>query len=470
MEHITVSPRNDLRSGAIWKSICGELHNFKQVFDNNDGIYSAMNLGAISANGKFLVFWNAGEKITDLEQVMKLIQRLKVCNSPQFISQAEIEWLPGVAQNRDTYLGFLSGRKSMFISHQSYFVSREHFLKEGSFSSKFKVASDTELILRMSKFEIDFSDDICPVWVESSKFARLNHRTGRLENLRIAFKYLLKKRMSMRLPRLILAECFFVLSAASRLFELSAPKLRNNSRNKDSKSLHVPKNKNLSYGRVRVTYEFSKAIEVHIPHNLTIKVGIIGGSLDDYEVGELLIHSPKAQFTVLGIEGADVFMDLNQPADNSFDFDVVLVSQVLEHIWNHNNFFENIVTSVKKGGFIWVSCPASNKVHASPDYFSAGFTSQLIQNNFELRNVKSLSSGGFGTRRLYVATHLLPGWLTLRGHSCPLIYAFEERALFSRIILWIRYFPFLVFLSFMNAEDSRSERWFTESWWMGRRL
>lgn len=470
MEHITVSPRNDLRSGAIWKSICGKLHNFRQVFDNNEGIYSAMNLGAISASGKFLVFWNAGEEITDLEQVIKLIQRLKVCNSPQFISQAEIEWLPGVAQDRDTYLGFLSGRKSKFISHQSYFVSREHFLNEGGFSTKFKVASDTELILRMSKFEIDFGEDVSPVWVENSKFARLNHRTGRRENLRIALKYVLKKRISLRLPRLILAECFFIVSAASRLFELSAPKIRITSPNKNRNLLHFPKNKNLSYGRVRVTNEFSKAIGVHIPRNLTLKVGIIGGSLDDFEVGELLIHSPKAQFTVLGIESSDVFMDLNQPVVKSLDFDMVLVSQVLEHIWNHNNFFENIVASVKKGGYIWVSCPASNKVHASPDYFSAGFTNHLIQNNFELRNVESLSSGGFGSRRLYVGTHLLPGWLTLRGHSFPLIYAFEERVLFSRIILWIRYFPYLVCLSFMNAEDSRSERWFTESWWIGRRL
>lgn len=470
LEHITVSPTNDLHSQAVWQSICGKLHGFKQISDENEGIYSAMNLGAKCATGKFVVFWNAGEKITDFEQVVKLLQRLNASNSPQFISQAEIEWLPGVVQDHDTYLGFLSGRKSKFISHQSYFVSREYFLNEGGFSAKYKVASDTEFILRMSKFTIDFGEDVNPVWIENSKFASLNHRTGRLENLKIALKYFFNKRIFLRLPRLILAECSFALSAVSRLFEFSALKFRFVYRSKDARLLRISKNKKMSYGRARVTSEFSKAIDMYLPPDLSIKVGIIGGSLHDYEVGELLKHSPRAEFTVLGIDSADVFIDLNQSVGKNFDFDMVLVSQVLEHIWNHNNFFDNIVSCVKRGGFIWVACPASNKVHASPDFFSAGFTSQMIQNNFDVRNVHTVSFGGFGSRRLYVATHLLPGWLTARGHSYPLIYGFEERAHLSRLLLWVRYFPNLAYLTFVNAEDSTSARWYTESWWMGQRL
>ena len=124
VEHITVSPRDDRHAHAVWKNICKGLPNFKLVSDENEGIYNAMNLGSKCATGKFLVFWNAGEKITNYEQVSRLIERLRSSESPQLISQAEIEWLPGNLQDLDSYLGFLSGQKSKFISHQSYFVSR----------------------------------------------------------------------------------------------------------------------------------------------------------------------------------------------------------------------------------------------------------------------------------------------------------------------------------------------------------
>jgi SAM-dependent methyltransferase len=469
VEHITVTPRDDLHARTVWQNICEGLPNFKQVSDGNEGIYSAMNLGSRCATGKFLVFWNAGEKITNYEQVSRLIERLRSSDSPQLISQAEIEWLPGNIQDLDSYLGFLSGQKSKFISHQSYFVSREHFLKQGGFSAKFKVASDTEFILRMSRFGIEFSEDIKPVWVENSNFASLNHRLGRLENLQISIRYLFKKRFFLRLPKLILSEISFVLRAAARLFEVSARHFKFVYRDSEYHFLQFRKNRKISYGRARVTSEFSKAIDRHLLPNVSKKVGVIGGSLDDYEVSVLRRHSPKAEFTVLGIEGSDVLMDLNQPFDRESQFDLVLVSQVLEHIWNHESFFSNVISCVKKDGFIWVGCPASNKVHASPDFFSAGFTHQFLQHNFESRNVHSVLSGSFGSKRLYVATHLIPGWLTPRGHSFPLFFGFEDRTFLSRILLWARYFPYLVYLSFVNAEDSSSDRWLTESWWFGRK-
>jgi hypothetical protein len=469
VEHITVSPRNDHNAIAVWQNICEGLPNFKHVSDANEGIYSAMNLGSRCSTGKFLVFWNAGEKITNYEQVSRLIERLRSIDSPQLISQAEIEWLPGNMQDLDSYLGFLSGQKSKFISHQSYFVSREHFLKQGGFSTKYKVASDTEFILRMSRFRIEFSEDIKPVWVENSNFASLNHRLGRLENLQISLRYLFKKRFFLRLPKLVLSEISFVLRAATRLFEVSARNFKFAYQNNEDYFLQFRKNRKISYGRARVTSEFSKAINKHLPPNLSIKVGVIGGSLDDYEVSEIRRYSPKAEFKVLGIEGSDVFMDLNKPFDGEFQFDLVLVSQVLEHVWNHESFFSNVISCVKKDGFIWVGCPASNKTHASPDFFSAGFTNQFLQHNFEARNVRSVLSGAFGSKRLYVATHLIPGWLTPRGHSFPLFFGFEEKAFLSRILLWIRYFPYLVYLSFVNSEDSSSDRWLTESWWLGRK-
>jgi SAM-dependent methyltransferase len=469
LEHITVSPRDDHNARTVWQNICERLPNFKQVLDENEGIYSAMNLGSTYATGKYLVFWNAGERITNYEQMSQLIQWLRSSDSPQLISQAEIEWLPGNLQDHESYLGFLSGQNSKFISHQSYFVSTEYFRELGGFSTKFKVASDTEFILRMSRYGIDFSEVIKPVWVENSKFASLNHRLGRLENLQMSLKFIFKKKLFLRLPKLILSEISFAIRSVKSLFEVSVGNFKFAGRNKGNHFFQFRNSREISYGRARVTAEFSKAIDKHLPPNLSIKVGVIGGTLDDYEVSEIRRRSPKAEFTVLGIEDADIFMDLNKPSEGEFQFDLVLVSQVLEHVWNHESFFSNVVSSVRKDGFIWIGCPASNKVHASPDFFSAGFTHHFLRHNFEARNVHTVLSGSFGSKRLYVATHLIPGWLTPLGHTFPLFFGFEERSFLSRTLLWVRYFPVLIYLSFVNAEDSSSDRWMTESWWFGQK-
>jgi SAM-dependent methyltransferase len=201
----------------------------------------------------------------------------------------------------------------------------------------------------------------------------------------------------------------------------------------------------------------------------SLNIGVIGGSLADIEAQWLLTHYPKSTFQVLGIENFDIYLDLNDSILQDYNFDLILVSQVLEHIWNHKTFFDQLLLSVRDGGLIWVGCPASNKVHASPDYFSAGFTSQYLANNFESRGARTLSSGGFGSKRLYMATHLLPGWLTPRGHSFPLIFAFEERKFLPRILLWLRFLPSLIFLSFVNAKESKYPRWYSETWWLGQK-
>jgi SAM-dependent methyltransferase len=469
VEHITVLPRSDEQSITIWNDICGRLPNFKLFFDANEGIYSAMNVGGKEALGKFLVFWNSGERVTSLVQVSLLLDRLRVCEAPQLISQGEIEWLPLHRQDLQSYQRFLLGDLGSFISHQTYFVNREFFLALCGFSTRLSVASDTDFILRMSGYGIEIAPDVYPVWVENSVFASQNHRIARKENFILALRFLLKMKSARRLVNAIHSETVYLSEKFSLLYESSgwhySPYV---------KALPKSYSKNLirgksSLGRLRASYAFSEAITTELVSNSILNVGVIGGSLDDIEVRWLLTQIPELRIKVLGIEDFDVYLDLNRPSDQRFDFDLVLVSQVLEHIWNHKTFFDNTLSSVREGGLIWIGCPASNKMHASPDYFSAGFTAQYLKNNFELRNVKSLFFGGYGSKRLYLATHLIPGWLTPKGHSFPLFFAFEERAVVPRILLWFRFLPTLIFLSFVDAGESNNDRWYTESWWLGRK-
>ena len=469
IEHITVLPRSDAQSIAIWNAICSHLPNFYLFHDDREGIYSAMNLGSKGAVGKFLVFWNGGERMTSRAQVSLLLDELRACAAPQLISQGEIEWLPQHNQDIKTYQQFLRGELGSFISHQTYFVAREFFLALGGFSTKFKVAADTDLILRMSDYKVEITSSTCPVWVENSLYASQNHRIARKENFRLALRFLLKKKSTRRLLNTIRSESHIIFEKFSTFFEFSGWQYRLFGKTLSQSDFNDSNGQKSSLGRLQAARAFSKAIKIELLSNSVLDVGVIGGSLNDIEVQWLLTQNPKTRFKVLGIKDFDIHMDLNHPNSQNFDFDLILVSQVLEHIWNHKTFFDNLLSSVRDGGLVWIGCPASNKKHASPDYFSAGFTPQYLKNNFELRNLKTLFFGGFGSKRLYMATHLLPGWLTPKGHSYPLFFAFEERTALARILLWFRFLPALIYLSFVNAKESNNDRWHTESWWLGKK-
>ncbi len=70
-------------------------------------------------------------------------------------------------------------------------------------------------------------------------------------------------------------------------------------------------------------------------------IAIVGGNKNDPEV--LLVKKlfVNCQITFLGVEkNPDVnFLDLNKKTMQHKEFDLVICSQVIEHIWNQENFF-----------------------------------------------------------------------------------------------------------------------------------
>lgn len=67
----------------------------------------------------------------------------------------------------------------------------------------------------------------------------------------------------------------------------------------------------------------------------------------------------------------DIFADLNQPtsiADNSFN--TILTSSVMEHIWKHDVFWDEMVRTLRPGGKIILNVPFLYWIHEAPhDYF-----------------------------------------------------------------------------------------------------
>jgi len=156
---------------------------------------------------------------------------------------------------------------------------------------------------------------------------------------------------------------------------------------------------------------------------------VVGGTPQDPEYEFIKSLGGSTQTRFLGIEKTDSnfhYLDLNDFHSQTISGRLVLCSQVLEHVWNHENFFLNLKELTEKNGYLWLNVPMSNFVHGSPEYYSAGFAKEYLVKNLEKNHFEIISSGSIGSRRYYAATHLLGNWLTEKEHENPLFnYHFQ---------------------------------------------
>jgi hypothetical protein len=221
-------------------------------------------------------------------------------------------------------------------------------------------------------------------------------------------------------------------------------------------------------GRALVLTKFIELITSKLTKGKSLNVAIVGGTVVEPEVRALIALGYEPRITTLGIEGANYYFDLNILHSNLIteinQFDLVLCSQVFEHIWNHEAAFRNLLNLTSNGSFLWIGCPTSNRPHGSPSYYSAGFTSEYLSRNLETLGFEILSQGQFGSERNYKLTHLLPTWLSVRGHMFPPLFAFEGRRMLVRIYYSIRFLPTTLWSLCSSKEISEGDRFATESW------
>lgn len=179
------------------------------------------------------------------------------------------------------------------------------------------------------------------------------------------------------------------------------------------------------------------------------KVAVIGGTSNDPEVVELKLLFPDIKISYLGIdnESNDIdfrYFDLNLLSNVGQTFTLVICSQVLEHIHDLENGFKNLTDLVDKNlGFLWINCPSSNMSHGSPDFYSSGYSQELIERYLMRNSFKSIKSGYFGSKRYHFMTHSLRFWATEYEHNHPVLgYKFKPGSVlgilnkYRREILW----------------------------------
>lgn len=162
------------------------------------------------------------------------------------------------------------------------------------------------------------------------------------------------------------------------------------------------------------------------------EIAVVGGTSRDAEVSILKNQIPSVAIDYYGIDNPHddegfTFLDLNYPGVQiTKKYDLVICSQVLEHVYNLENTFNSLAALTKGGGFLWVNCPASNMVHGSPHFYSAGYAPEYLSENLAIRGLHTLKSESIGSKRYYFMTHILRFWATEREHQKPVLgYNFQ---------------------------------------------
>ena len=195
-------------------------------------------------------------------------------------------------------------------------------------------------------------------------------------------------------------------------------------------------------------------------------VAIVGGGLLDPEV-QALLKIKHLEVDCYGIDGDLIELDLNYFQQINKLYDLVICSQVLEHLFDVKTALINLIHMTKPGKFLWIGCPASNRSHGSPEYYSAGYQPELIIRLIDVYCNSSSVGGVIGSQRQYFMTHALRIWPTKKELKNPLInYNFNRRqeSVTKKIIRFLYDFPFRAYLYSLPCKPTSQVEYATETW------
>jgi 2-polyprenyl-3-methyl-5-hydroxy-6-metoxy-1,4-benzoquinol methylase len=159
-------------------------------------------------------------------------------------------------------------------------------------------------------------------------------------------------------------------------------------------------------------------------------------SSNGFEAQGLELNKRAAQDT--RIKGFTVFTQPIEKFQPEEPFDIVVLSNVLEHVSNPINMLNNVRRVLKPNGYIWISCPNSNSwlrrlfggswinwhVPFHIYHFSRKTLSQILKlSGFEIKRIKFVTPIHWLIQSILTAIFAKPGQETRQLHN-PFIIAF----------------------------------------------
>ena len=123
--------------------------NWIKVFSSpDDGIYDAMNRGCACAKGEYILFLNSDDFLANEHALQTFVESLKT-QDYDFVASC-----CNVLDRNDKIIGTIIPHPERIFSgmpfaHPAFLVKREIMKSLGGFNTKYKIAGDYDLILRM---------------------------------------------------------------------------------------------------------------------------------------------------------------------------------------------------------------------------------------------------------------------------------------------------------------------------------
>lgn len=188
VEHIIVIPENDLVGKQIIEEYSkSRIEPASIVFDENAGIYPAMNLGLMNANRTYVHFLNSGDEILNakiFEANLELIEQLK----PEWsILGCALPWNEQYLTYPGMEIDFLLQKPKAYVSHQSVLAKRDLLNALGGFDPRFSIAADTLMTMRLANVCGPLLLDGISVKVEKGATVTKSNRLSRFQTIRAVF-------------------------------------------------------------------------------------------------------------------------------------------------------------------------------------------------------------------------------------------------------------------------------------------
>lgn len=163
---------------------------------------------------------------------------------------------------------------------------------------------------------------------------------------------------------------------------------------------------------------------------------VLGGS--EFEPEMDLFPKTLFDITFAGIDkGLNTeFLNLNSPTNHTLTYDVIICNQVFEHLIKPHIAFENISKLSVPGSLVWITVPASNFRHGSPDFYSAGYSKEFLEKNMECMEFQKIELGELSCKRVYLFRHLMHIWPTSRQFKHPLFSKYGHPGTLPHKILY----------------------------------
>lgn len=185
-EHIFIIPENDLVSRLLLQNAVDQGIQLKFSFDNNSGVYSAMNLGATVASGQYVIFWNSGDLINLSSELEIFMNELSVSRPTWAVAQGVLE-SGDVHKNTLSSIGdFRNQKLGSYVSHQVIACERRTMFDLGLFDLRYKVAADTKMIQDLARLTTPLVSSTRIVLIEEPRYASKFHRKSRRETAKLA--------------------------------------------------------------------------------------------------------------------------------------------------------------------------------------------------------------------------------------------------------------------------------------------